>query len=125
MKFFPLALMYGIASLGSWSHPVDQMELNAFYDAKGSYVFEQVILYDTNPATGKSEIRAWGLVGPGQNPYPYSINGTWFCSINGTKARSRVYVETYTQVDPEREQQKALPQTERFPLPQASNRKRD
>ena len=117
MKSFLMALACGLTSPGSWSHPVDQMELNAFYDAKGGYVFEQVIVYDTNPATGKPEIRAWGLVGPGHNPYPYSINGTWYCSINGIRARSRVYSETYTQVDPEREQQKTLPQSERYPLP--------
>ena len=117
LKSLILALAYSVVAPGTWSHPVAVIELNAYYGAKGEFVYEQLILWDRNPATGHMEVRQWGLVGEGHNPYPYTINGVWHCSVGGIKARSSIYRESYTQTDPERDNQRLVPQTERFVLP--------
>ena len=91
---------------------VDLIELNHNYDRNGCPVFDQVILWDLDPASGKYHVRAWVLC----EPYPVMINGVWVFRHQGACVRSRMYRESWTQFDPERADQRFLHESERIKL---------
>jgi hypothetical protein len=95
---------------------VDCIELNHFHDAKGCLVYDQVIFYERAPDTGRFRVRAWCLVEdrealnrrPVKNEETGVYRVDWYDSDKRLKRSitSRLYRESWTQVDPERANKK-------------------
>ena len=95
---------------------VDLIELNHFFDQQGRLVYDQVIFYELAPETGRFQVRAWCLVEDreylnrrpvqDQETQLYEVN--WFDTDQRLKRKitSRLYRESWTQVDPERSNKK-------------------
>lgn len=91
---------------------VDLIELNHFYDRAGRPVYDQVIFYERAPETGRFQIRAWCLVEdrellnrrPVKNEETGIYQVDWFDTDQRLRRKitSRLYRESWTQVDPER-----------------------
>lgn len=105
---------------------VDSIELNHFYDSAGRLVYEQVIFYERAPETGRFQVRAWCLVEDREllNRRPVKNESTgiyqvdWF-DIDQRVRRtitSRLYRESWTQVDPERADKRVHDERLRVPL---------
>lgn len=104
---------------------VDAIELNHSFDQRGYLVYDQVIFWEITPTTGRFQVRAWCLVDdretlsrrPMQND-----NGLYECFAVDSNERltrrivSRVFRESWTQVDPEREDKKRHPESLRIEL---------
>lgn len=105
---------------------VDLIEFNHFHDCTGRHVYDQVIFYEWAPDYARYHVRAWCLVEERDlvNRRPtkrYSDNlyqVQWHDRdqkllriITGTH-----YRESWTQVDPERANQRLLPEIERTRL---------
>lgn len=94
---------------------VDCIELNHFCDSRGKLVFEQVIFWDRVPETGKFHVRAWCMTDdretsnrrPVKNEQTGLYQVEWFDTDQRLRRKitSRIYRESWTQVDPEREDQ--------------------
>jgi len=95
---------------------VDLIELNHFYDQQGRLVYDQVIFYEHAPETGRFQVRAWCLVEdretlnrrPIKNYQSQLYQVDWFDTDQRIfrKITSRLYRESWTQVDPERANKK-------------------
>ena len=95
---------------------VDLIELNHFYDQQGRLVYDQVIFYERAPETGRFQVRAWCLVEdredlnrrPVKNYQTQLYQVDWFDTDQRIlrKVTSRLYRESWTQVDPERANKK-------------------
>ena len=95
---------------------VDLIELNHFYDQQGRLVYDQVIFYERAPESGRFQVRAWCLVEdreclnrrPIKNQQTQLYQVDWFDSDQRLlrKITSRLYHESWTQVDPERTNKK-------------------
>ena len=91
---------------------VDLIELNHFYDQLGRPVYDQVIFYERAPETGRFQVRAWCLVEdreslnrrPIRNHETQLYQVDWFDTDQRLlrKITSRLYRESWTQIDPER-----------------------
>lgn len=104
---------------------VDAIELNHFFDQCGHLVYDQIIFYEQNPANGRFQVRAWCLVDDREtlNRRPVkNDNGLYECFAVDSNERltrrivSRVFRESWTQVDPEREDKKRHPENMRIEL---------
>lgn len=98
----------------------DLLELNHHYDQRGCHVYDQLIIWTRNPANGRFEVRAWTLCDV-QGKYPikgasgiYRVN--WSDSGKTRDIVSRQFRESWTQIDPEREDQKRVHVEERIRL---------
>lgn len=99
--------------LGVATHEhVDLIELNNYHDSRGHLVFSQVIFYERNPGNGRFQVRAWCMVDDREllNRRPLrNINGLYVCELNDSNERltrrivSRLFRESWSMVDPERE----------------------
>ncbi len=107
------------------SEYVDCLELNHFYGAKGEHVFDQVIFYAIDPATRKLQVRGWCIVEDRDvlNRRPVKSAGgiyrvDWIETNNRVNRTitSRMYRESWTQIDPERENKTVLPEGLRIGL---------
>lgn len=97
---------------------VDCIELNHYFDKCGKLVYDQVIFYERTPTTGKFQVRAWCLVEdreelnrrPVRNEETGVYQVDWFDSDKRVKRKitSRLFRESWTQLDPERENKKIL-----------------
>ncbi|MCY2985944.1 MAG: hypothetical protein NTY15_20135 [Planctomycetota bacterium] len=95
---------------------VDLIELNHFFDQQGRLVYDQVVFYERAPETGKFQVRAWCLVEdreylnrrPVKNLETELYQVDWFDTDQRLlrKITSRLYRESWTQVDPERSNKK-------------------
>jgi len=95
---------------------VDLIELNHFYDQQGRLVYDQVIFYERAPESGRFQVRAWCLVEDREslNRRPIKNHQTelyqvdWFDTDQRLlrKVTSRLYRESWTQIDPERTNKK-------------------
>ena len=95
---------------------VDLIELNHFYDQLGRPVYDQVIFYERAPETGRFQVRAWCLVEdreslnrrPVRNYETQLYQVDWFDTDQRLfrKITSRLYRESWTQIDPERTNKK-------------------
>lgn len=96
---------------------VDLIEVNRTYNPSGHCCFEQIILWERMPSTGRMKVRSWRMA---DGNYPTTANGItrYDYEENGTtyRIRSGVYRESWTSVDPEREDLKVHP-GERHALP--------
>jgi len=102
------------------SEHADLLELNHHYDRRGCHVYDQLIVWTRNPVNGRFEVRAWTLCDT-QGKYPVrSAAGvyrvTWIDSGKPREVMSRQYRESWTQMDPEREDQKRVHPDDRIRL---------
>lgn len=105
---------------------VDLIEMNHFYDRCGRLVFDQVIFYERAPETGRFQVRAWCMADDREHlnrrPIRNEITGRyqvdWFDSDKRLTRRisSKLFRESWTQVDPERENKKLLDERLRVSL---------
>ena len=129
-------LTYFLASLAIfallWDMPsrstehVSCIELNYFHDTKGNLAFTQVILWEITPTTGKFQVRAWCMVNdreasnrrPVKNEQTGIYQVDWYDAGQKTqrKITSRLYRESWTVVDPERDDLKRHPNDSRISL---------
>lgn len=107
---------------------VDLIELNHFYDQQGRHVYDQVIFYEHSPETGRFLVRAWCLVEdrehfnrrPIKNIETNLYQVDWADKEQGLTRRitSRLFRESWTQLDPERANKKLLDERSRISLVQ-------
>jgi hypothetical protein len=105
---------------------VDAIELSHIYDAKGSLIFDQVIFYERTPVTGKFQVRAWCLVEDREhlNRRPVKNEETGIYQVDWydtdkkilRKLTSRIFRESWSQVDPERADKKFHDERNRIAL---------
>ncbi len=99
---------------------VDLIEHNHFYDERGAHVFDQIIYYEWCCDTSSFMIIDWRLVKPtniGIIPQKSDVySSIWFDSYTIRKIRSKSYVETWTQYDPELLHRSILPKDDRAEL---------
>ncbi len=108
---------------------VDLIELNHFYDQRGRLVYDQVIFYELAPETGRFQVRAWCLVEdreclnrrPVKNDKTQLYQVDWFDTDQRLlrKITSRLYRESWTQVDPERANKKFHDERSRIAMVQS------
>ena len=108
---------------------VDLIELNHFYDQQGRLVYDQVIFYERAPETGRFQVRAWCLVEdreslnrrPVKNQQTELYQVDWFDSDQRLhrKITSRLYRESWTQIDPERVNKKIHDERSRIAMAQS------
>ncbi len=108
---------------------VDLIELNHFYDQRGRLVYDQVIFYERAPETGRFQVRAWCLVEdreclnrrPVKNYETQLYHVDWFDTDQRLlrKITSRLYRESWTQIDPERANKKIHDERSRIAMVQS------
>lgn len=108
---------------------VDLIELNHFYDQRGRLVYDQVIFYERAPETGRFQVRAWCLVEdreylnrrPVKNYETQLYQVDWFDTDQRLlrKITSRLYRESWTQIDPERANKKIHDERSRIAMIQS------
>ena len=111
---------------------VDLIELNHFFDQKGGLVYDQVIFYERAPETGRFQVRAWCLVEdreylnrrPTKNIQTELYQVDWYDSDQRLlrKITSRLYRESWTQIDPERANKKLHDERTRISMVQNSKK---
>ncbi len=112
----------------STNEHVDLIELNHFYDQQGRLVYDQVIFYELAPETGRFQVRAWCLVEdreclnrrPTKNYETQLYQVDWYDSDQRLlrKITSRMYRESWSQVDPERANKRLLDERLRLSMVQ-------
>ena len=103
---------------------VDLIELNHFYDDLGRHAYDQVIFYEWSPDYRRFHVIAWCLVenDPSRMPTRNPQNGEYVVRWLDRDAkvrrevRSKLYRETWTQVDPERVNKKLFDEKYRTSL---------
>lgn len=98
---------------------VDLIELNHFYSQCGKHTFTQVIFWDIDPATRKLHVRGYRLVNTEDDlPIRNELNGeyeTRFIRLYrdqqsvAWKIRSNMFRESWSQIDPERDDFRTWP----------------
>lgn len=100
---------------------VDVIELNHFCDKRGFPVYDQVIFYLLDEDK-RLQVRAWCIAEDGRAPVRnhqtdiYTVR--WKDTDRGVErtVTSRIYRESWSQIDPERENKKYLPEGLRVSL---------
>ena len=104
MEAVALAFAIGLCDLlpfGRTQH-CDLIELNHVYDTRGCEIFQQVILWERLPGSGKLAVRAWYLVHYDESRLPTKASsGLCHARWDGIHVVSRLYRESWTQRDPE------------------------
>jgi len=104
----------------------DMIELNHKYDDKGIHTFDQIIYWHRRPENGKYCVRAWHIVGAydSQDTYPVYNHKSNLYIVNWYDRdarlhriiKSRIYRETWTHNDPEKDDKKHWPEECRIKL---------
>lgn len=94
---------------------VDLIELNHFYDDLGRHTYDQVIFYEWSVEYSRYHVLAWCLVEedsrmPVYLPGGREVQVRWYDrDVKRTReVRSKLFRESWTQTDPERENKKLL-----------------
>jgi hypothetical protein len=101
---------------------VDLVELNSFFDCNGRHVYDQTIFYEWNPSLHRYHVRAWVLSDGDKQPqrdYRTGLYVTKYTERDSKLERtitSTHYRRSWTQVDPERDNKRLLPENERHAL---------
>lgn len=106
---------------------VELLHLNHYYDKSGKHVFDQTIIMEKDPSTGKMHTRAWLMADDSQEtnrrPTKNGMTGQWEVywydhdKRVARKITSRAFHESWSQIDPEREDKKTWPEEWRAALP--------
>lgn len=95
------------------------VEDNHYHDARGEYVFDQLIFYEWSPQRKRFDIREWRLI-KSESMYPVPKSGRWFLRWHDDGVMREVKInslrKTWTQHDPELVEREYLPQDQRLPL---------
>lgn len=125
------AIILFVLFLGSFKGPFvhdrcDMVELNHNYDAKGNHVYDQVIFWKRKPQNGKYEVAEWALIEerdlPTRRPVQNVTSGLWevYYKRDAEKfhilVTSPIFRESWSTVDPERENKKKVPEELRYKL---------
>lgn len=92
----------------------DLIELNHFYDAKGAYIYDQVIFWKLDVPTGKFHVSSWCLADRNMvYDIPEKTASGWIVRHLNQKGKrinikAPMFRESWTQIDPEREDKKFL-----------------
>lgn len=102
------------------------IELNHFYDASGKPVYDQVMFYELAPETGRFQVRAWCLVEdreqlnrrPVRDQVTDLVTVDWYDVDRRVRRRitSKLFRESWTQSDPERDNKRVHPEKLRIGL---------
>lgn len=103
------------------------IELNHQYDLKGAAVFDQIIFWERLPETGKYRVRAWTLtdydnkekrlaLDINKSDHIYTVTYFDVDEKANRKITSRLFRESWTQKDPEREDKKLYDEKTRVGL---------
>lgn len=119
-----IILLCAIAGAGHRSLVVDQhvdlIEINHYHDATGRRVLNQAIFYRWSAHDGRYHAHAWRLVkDDGQLPVKDASGGyvcIWHDDGVLRRVRAAQCIESWTQVDPEKENRKYFPQNARSEL---------
>ena len=106
-----LLIHSAVVCLGIQTEYVDCIELNHQHDDKGCYTFSQVIAWDYDRASQKRVVRSWEIV---DKVAPRTADGTTRYISDTMRIHSRTFRESWTQIDPEREEGKR--NLDRIPL---------
>jgi hypothetical protein len=118
IALFLVLLLLSRSSFELTDH-VDLIELNHHYDACGNHSFDQLIFWEIDPATERFWVRAWKMQND-VDAHPLEANGIYQIRItnNGstTLVQSRMFRESWTQIDPERANKRLHPEGDRIEL---------
>jgi hypothetical protein len=111
---------------------VDLIELNHFYDDLGRHAYDQVIFYEWSDEYCRYHVIAWCLVEDDHSRLPVRLPGgqeylvRWYDRDvkRHREVRARLYRESWTQSDPERDNKKLLEEKYRISLLKVPNRAR-
>jgi hypothetical protein len=117
---------------GVLQESVDLIELNHFYDDLGRHAYDQVIFYEWSAEYSRYHVIAWSLVEDDPTRLPFRLPASkdylvrWYdrdakCH---REVRSKLFRESWTQSDPERENKKLLEEKYRISLIKPPLRKR-
>lgn len=111
---------------------VDLIELNHFHDPCGRHVYDQVIFYQIAPETGQFRVRAWCLVEdreslsrrPKVDPSTGVARVEWWDDQQQIlrRLKSPQFRESWTQIDPERQDKTKWDERTRLTLVQCPKR---
>jgi len=111
---------------------VDLIELNHFHDPCGRHVYDQVIFYQIAPETGQFRVRAWCLVEdreslsrrPTLDPATGIARVEWWDDQQQIlrRLKSPQFRESWTQIDPERQDKTKWDERTRLSLMQCPKR---
>ena len=102
-----------------------KIELNHFFDECGRAVYSQLIFWQHNRSAGRDEVRHWRLYNAKDDRIRFGcefVNFSWMDLENEQNlftfrdAKSRSFVETFSQTDPERANKKILDERNRVQL---------
>ena len=131
-----IALLFVLAiSMAHRIESVDLIELNHYHDARGKLVFDQVVFWAIDQTTREFCVRAWCMVDDREElnrvPIKSEINGRWSVVWRDSDKRvvrhitSQQYRESWSQLDPEREDKKRHDERLRIalvsPIPEVTN----
>jgi hypothetical protein len=125
------ALLLILGSQSTTHDHCDLAELNSFYDCNGRHVYDQVIFYEWSPSLHRYHVRAWVLSDGDKQPQRDYRNGLYVTkyterdtSIERT-ITSTHFRRSWTQIDPERDNKRLLPENERHALTKRSVTKQE
>jgi len=110
------------ADVNTASDHCDLIEHNSYHDASGRLVLDQLIFWEWSPSLDRYHVREWTLSDNDKQPQRDYRSGLWITKYTDRDAKldrvikSAHYRRSFTQVDPERENQKLLPESERHGL---------
>lgn len=112
-----LILAIGVGSRSPVVVVVDLVEVNHFYDEEsGEHKFNQVVIYEIDPVTKMKMVIDWYMLEKDRlDKCPSRNYETQGCSLfwpddRSVKVVSRMFTETWTTHDPERENKKIFPE---------------
>ena len=111
---------------------VDLIELNHFYDNLGRHSYDQVIFYEWSEEYSRYHVIAWSLVEDDAPRLPFRLPASndylvrWYDRDAKCRreVRSKLYRESWTRSDPERENKKLLEEKYRISLLKPPSRQR-
>jgi hypothetical protein len=129
MKWLILSVILGTSGnldprFGVVREHVDVVELNHFYDKRGNHLYDQVLFWERLPGSGDFRIRGWTLIddreavsrAPTKDAKTGLYEVTWINEEGVRKLHSRIYVESWTHRDPERDDKRYLAEAYRLSL---------
>lgn len=96
--------------VGGMSSPaiqVDLIELNHFYDELGRHAYDQVILWERSPDYNRFDVCDWWLV-ECLEEFPCKCGERFVVQHGARCISSKLFRETWTYSDPERDNKKLL-----------------
>lgn len=102
MNGFILIAALAILPQGELPERCDLLEINHLYDGEGREVFTQNIAWDWHPRHGKHHVACWSLCKEQQARFDFTT-GEWVLRLKEKEFRAPTWRETWTMVDPERE----------------------